>query len=49
MTSELIVSTPRLVIASWIVIALVGVAIIATVVLASLNGTVLPTDVPIGP
>jgi hypothetical protein len=45
-------STPRVAIAPWIVIALVGAAIIACAVIASLYGSVAATDLsdlPIGP
>jgi hypothetical protein len=42
-------STPRVAIAPWIVIALVGAAIIACAVVASLYGSVAATDLPIGP
>jgi len=44
-----ITSTPRVVIASWIVIAVVGVAIIVCAVVASLYGSVAQTEVLFGP
>jgi hypothetical protein len=42
-------STARVVVRSWIVIALVGAAIIACAVVASLYGNVAVTDLPVGP
>jgi hypothetical protein len=44
-----ITSTPRVVIASWIVIALVGAAIIVCAVVASLYGSGAETEVLFGP
>lgn len=41
-------STPRLVMASWVVIALAGAAIVVACVLASIYGGVGITDVVIG-
>jgi len=41
-------STPRIVVASWVVVALFGAATIAACVLASIYGGVGVTDVVIG-
>ena len=49
MSTVAITSFARVVMASWIVIALVGAAIVACAVVASLYGNVATTDLPIGP
>lgn len=49
MSTVQITSTPRVVIASWIVVALIGAVIIACAVVASLYLNDAPTDLVIGP
>jgi len=49
MSTAHITSIPRVVIASWIVIALVGAAIIVCAVVASIYANVVITEVLIGP
>jgi len=49
MSTVQITSIPRVVIASWIVIAVIGALIIGCAVLGSLYAEVAPTDLLIGP
>jgi hypothetical protein len=49
MNTATITSTRGVIMPSWIVIALVGAAIIASVVVASLYGDIAATEVWVGP